>query len=103
MGGALHVSAEIGLPSNDSAYGMNLGRMLVRRKVNEWNREKVANGIIDTETVSTISRDRSMFMFQEIDLTVEWFRNEPIFRDQLAASLPFRQAKQDSDSPPDGQ
>jgi hypothetical protein len=27
---------------------MNLGKIFVRMKVREWNREKVANGIIDT-------------------------------------------------------
>jgi hypothetical protein len=29
-------------------YGMNLGRMLVRIKVNEWKSEKVANGMMET-------------------------------------------------------
>lgn len=28
--------------------GINLGKMLVRRKVREWNKEKVAKGMIDT-------------------------------------------------------
>lgn len=30
------------------AYGMNLGRMLVRMNVRVWNKENVANGMIDT-------------------------------------------------------
>ena len=31
-----------------AAYGMNLGRMFVLMNVRVWNREKVANGMIDT-------------------------------------------------------
>jgi hypothetical protein len=29
-------------------YGTNLGMILVRRKVRQWNREKVANGMMVT-------------------------------------------------------
>lgn len=32
---------------------MNLGKMLVRMKVREWNRENVANGIM--ETISSVT------------------------------------------------
>jgi len=39
------------------AYGMNLGRMFVRMNVRVWNREKVANGIIDTVSSATIASD----------------------------------------------
>jgi hypothetical protein len=31
-----------------AAHGMNLGKIFVRMNVRVWNREKVANGIIDT-------------------------------------------------------
>lgn len=44
------------------AYGMNFGRMLVRRNVNVWNREKVANGMIDTGTVSANLSDMSWIL-----------------------------------------
>ena len=37
-----------------AAYGMNLGRMLVRMKVREWNKEKVANGIMDTVHLASL-------------------------------------------------
>lgn len=59
----------------DSTYGINLGRMLVRRNVNEWNREKVANGIIDTGPIST-----TLVWYPLLCLTVERFRDEPSSR-----------------------
>jgi hypothetical protein len=57
------------------AYGMNLGRMLVLKNVNEWNREKVANGMIDTGPIST-----TLIWYPLSCLTVERFRDEPIPR-----------------------
>ena len=36
-----------------AAYGMNLGKMFVRMKVRVWNKEKVANGMIETISSAT--------------------------------------------------
>jgi hypothetical protein len=50
---------------------MNLGRIFVRMKVRVWNREKVANGIIDT------TRQPHSILLQ-IRRTIQGLGNEPI-------------------------
>lgn len=47
------ISAMPHIDKGERTYGMNLGKMFVRMKVRVWNREKVANGMIDTISSAT--------------------------------------------------
>lgn len=55
-----------------AAYGMNLGRMFVRMNVRVWNREKVANGIIDTISSAIFPSPL------QIKRTIEGLGNKPV-------------------------